>query len=154
MQLGFSLYEAHQLKFTKVDSYALNVDRTQAADKQSGKKNIKWRKRKAKTGKKSQQHLSNKIKPVTTDHSLRKSKAQETYLDKDTMTAVITLGKPLPTELTTQYSFTSSFLSSQQYVLRAYFLPTAAWAQAIQQWSKQIEQTLPSHGQHSSAGMG
>ena len=29
--------------------------------------------------KKSQQHLSNKIKPTTTDHSLRKSKAQETY---------------------------------------------------------------------------
>lgn len=36
MQLGFSLYEGHQLKFTKVDSYALNVDMTQAADKQSG----------------------------------------------------------------------------------------------------------------------
>lgn len=83
--------------------------------------------------KKSQQHLSNKIKPTTTDQSLQKSKAQETYLDKDTMTAAITLGKPLPTALTTQYSSTSSFLSSQQHVPRAYFLPTTAWAQAIQQ---------------------
>ena len=69
---------------------------------------------------------------MTPDHSLRKSKAQETYLDKDTMTTAITLGKPLPIALTTQYSIMSSFLSSQQYALTAYFLPTA-WAQAIQQ---------------------
>ena len=48
------------------------------------------------------------------------------------MTTAITLGKPLPIALTTQYSVMSSFLSSQQYALTAYFLPTA-WAQAIQQ---------------------
>lgn len=38
MRLGFSVYEGHQLKLTRVDSYALNVDMTQAADKQLGKK--------------------------------------------------------------------------------------------------------------------
>lgn len=37
MQLGFSLYEGHKLRLTKVDSYALNVDVTRAANKQSGK---------------------------------------------------------------------------------------------------------------------